>query len=514
MKSKNAAYSYLKSDVALLLYLALGKIAIHFLASGRYGYFRDELYYMACGEKLAFGYVDHPPFVAIIAKISRLILGDSLFALRFFPALAGALVVFLTGMIVRELGGKRFAQFLAALAVIISPIYLGLGSFLSMNPFDHLFWALSAYILVLILKSDNTKLWILLGIILGLGLQNKYSMIFFGFGLVVGFLLTTNRKYFLNPQLWIAGFIAFFIFLPNLIWQIINKWQTLEFMKNASLYKNLPLAPLEFLSSQILEMHPFLFPILLFGLFYYLFSKSGKPFRLFGWMYLAIFILFIMSKAKTYYIAPIYPVMFAAGSVAIEKFMLNKRRNWLKPVTATVLILGGVLTAPMALPLLPVETYISYSEFLGVAPPPAERHEMGRLPQHFADMFGWENMVATVAKAYHQLSLEEKAKCGIFCGNYGEAGAIDFFGQKFDLPKAISGHNNYWLWGPRGYRGEVMLIIGVGEHHLKSIFKEVMQVAVIKHEYVMPYENNLPIYLCKDALLSMEEVWPKLKNYN
>lgn len=514
MKSKNAYCSYLKSDMALLIYLGLGKLTIHFLTCGQYGYFRDELYYMACGENLAFGYVDHPPFVAIAAKISRLLLGDSLFALRFFSAAAGAFVVFLTGMIVRELGGRRFAQFLAALAVILSPIYLGLGSFLSMNPFDHLFWALSAYILILILKSDNTKLWVLFGIALGLGLQNKYSMIFFDFGLVVGLILTANRKYFLSPKLWIAGSIAFLIFLPNIIWQIINKWPTLEFMRNASLYKNLPLVPHEFLGSQILEMLPFLFPILLFGLFYYLFSKSGRPFRLFGWMYLAIFILFILTRAKTYYIAPIYPIMFAAGAIAIEKFMLKKGWNWLKHVTVSLLILGGVSAAPMALPVLPVETYIRYSEFIGIAPPPVERHEMGQLPQHFADMFGWENMAATVAKAYHQLSSDEKAKCGIFCVNYGEAGAIDFFGRKFNLPKAISGHNNYWLWGPRGYTGEVMLMIGVGEDVLKSIFREVRQVEIIKHEYVMPYENNLPVYLCKDALLSIEEVWPRLKNFN
>lgn len=514
MKGKNASYSYIKSDVALLIYLALGKLAIHFLVSGQYGYFRDELYYMACGENLAFGYVDHPPFVAIAAKISRMLFGDSLFSLRFFPAIAGALLVFLTGVIVRKLGGRRFAQFLAALAVIISPIYLGLGSFLSMNPFDHLLWALSAYILVLILKSDGIKLWVLFGIALGLGLQNKYSMIFFGLGFVVGLVLTANRKYLLSPKLWIAGFIAFLIFLPNLIWQIVNNWQTLEFMRNASLYKNLPLAPLEFLGSQIFEMHPFLFPVLLFGLFYYLFSKSGKQFRLFGWMYLAIFFLFIMTRAKTYYIAPIYPIMFAAGAIAIEKFIHNKGWNWLKYVTISLLILGGMSSAPIALPVLPVETYIRYSEFIGVAPPPTERHEMGRLPQHFADMFGWENLAATVAKAYHQLSPGEKEKCGIFCGNYGEAGAIDFFGRKYDLPKAISGHNNYWLWGPREYTGEIMLFIGVDDHHLKSMFKEIREVEIIEHKYVMPYENNLPVYLCKDALLSIEEIWPRLKNFN
>lgn len=504
----------LRSDIAILIYLALIKLLIHFLFNGQYGYFRDELYYMACGEHLDFGYVDQPPFVALAARFSRWFLGDSLFALRFFPAVAGALVVFMTGMIVRQLGGKRFAQVLAALGVILSGVILALGNFLSMNPFDHLFWALAAYVLVLILNNGQPKLWVLLGIVLGLGLQNKYSMVFFGFGLVVGLLLTAERKYFLKLGIWIAGFIAWVIFLPNLIWQFMHKWPTLEFIRNASLYKNIDLSPLEFLSGQILEMNPILFPLLLIGLIYFLLSKTGKPYRLFGWMYLSIFVLFVMTNAKIYYIAPIYPIMFAGSALAVEKFILHLRWNWLKPVIVSLLIVGSLPIIPFVLPVLPVETYIKYSTYLGLTPPPEERHEMGKLPQHYADMFGWENMAATVAKVYEQLTPEEKAKCGIFTQNYGEAGAIDFFGKKYGLPQAISGHNNYWIWGPSNYTGEIIIMIGGNLENYGGVFQKIEQVAVIKHEYVMPYENNLPVYLCRGSTMPVGEIWSRLKHFN
>lgn len=516
MKNKSLFASFFKNDLAVLIYLALAKLLIHFFANGGYGYFRDELYYMACGDNLALGFVDHPPLIAFIIRFTRMILGDSLFALRFFPALAGALVVFLTGLIVRELGGRRFAQVLAAVAVIVSPIFLGTHNILSMNAFDHLFWTLSAYLIIRILKTKDPKFWILLGVVLGFGLLNKYSMLFFIFGFVVGLLLTPNRKYFLSKWIWVSGTVAFLIFLPNLIWQVVHRWPTLEFMRNASLYKIMALSPLEFLAGQILEMHPFTFPILILGLAYFLFSKSGKPYQLFGWMYIVLFLLFVLTRSKTYYFAPIYPVMFAAGAVGIGKFIQSgKRWAWLKPVSLSFLIIGGLLTAPMVLPVLPVDSYIEYSTSLGISHPPTERHEMGLLPQFYADMFGWENMAATVAEVYEQLSPEEKTQCAIYAQNYGEAGAIDFFGRKHGLPKAISGHNNYWLWGLRGYnKANILIILGGNEADYKRAFNNVKQVATFQHKYVMPYENNLPIYLCRGIKLPLKMLWPYFKHFD
>ena len=513
MNWKSFLNKMIKSDLAILVVLSLVKLLIHFVASGRYGYFRDELYYMACGDNLDFGYVDHPPFIALVTHFSRLLLGDSLFALRFFPAVAGALVVILTGLIVRELGGKRTAILLAAVAVLIAPIVLAINGFLSMNAFDHLFWTLGAFILILILKNKKDKLWLVLGAVLGLGLQNKHSIFFFGFGLLVGLFLTQHRKFLYSTWLSFGALLAFVIFLPHLIWQFINGWPSIEFIRNASQFKNLPLSPLDFLFGMLMDMHPFCFPILFLGLIFFLFSKYGKDYRVFGWMFLAIFTLFIVTRAKTYYIAPIYPLMFAAGAVGVEKIIGNWNLPWLKTAMLTFLLGGGILAAPLSLPILPVKAYIGYSDFLGFSPPQTENHSRGVLPQHFADMFGWPEMTEAVAKVFLDLPPEDKAKCGIFAQNYGEAGAIDFFGRQYSLPQAISGHNNYWIWGPRGHTGEVMIVIGGNPADHMQVFDSVEQAGLFTHEYVMPYENNLPIFVCRGLRVTIEEVWPRVKHF-
>lgn len=513
MQNKSWYNSILRSSVFILVGMSLLKLAIHLLSNGGYGYFRDELYFIACGEHLDFGYVDHPPFVALVTKLSRLLLGDSLFALRLFPAIAGAFVVFLTGLIVRELGGKKFAQMLACVSVIISPVILGIGNYMSMNVFDHLFWTLAAFLLIRILKTDNTKLWLVLGAVLGVGLQNKHSIFFFGFGLLVGLALTSARKHLFTLELWLGVTVAFIIFLPHLIWQFVHGFPSVEFIRNASLYKNLSLSPQEFLLGQMVEMHVFLVPILLLGIVFFLLFKSAKSYRVFGWMYIAISVLFILTSAKTYYIAPIYPLMFAGGAAAFEHLIRKWDIRWLRPATLAFLCGGGLLSAPLALPILPVQTFIKYADRLGISPPKSENHEIGRLPQHFADMFGWKELARSVSVVYQDLSPGDQAKCGIFAQNYGEAGAIDFFGPEYGLPKAISGHNNYWLWGPNHYTGDVMILIGGDRSDYEQLFESIEQAGLFQHDYVMPYENNLPLFVCRGLKTPIEELWPQLKHY-
>jgi hypothetical protein len=307
---------------------------------------------------------------------------------------------------------------------------------------------------------------------------------------------------------------AFIIFLPHLIWQFVHGFPSVEFIRNASLYKNLSLSPKDFLLGQIIEMHVFLFPILLLGLVFFLFFTPAKPYRFFGWMYIAIFGLFILTSAKTYYIAPIYPLMFAGGAVAFELLIGKWNLKWFKPATLAFLCGGGLLSAPIVLPVLPVQTFIKYAERLGLSAPRAENHEMGLLPQHFADMFGWEELARSVSDVYQELSPEDQAKCCIFAQNYGEAGAIDFFGREYGLPKAIAGHNNYWLWGPGQSTGEIMIVIGGNRTDHEKVFESVEQAGLFQHDYVMPYENNLPLFVCRILRAPIEELWPQLKHYN
>jgi len=503
----------LGSESAILACLSCLALTLYLLTSGQYGYFRDEFYYLACGEHLDWGYVDHPPFVALMAFVTRSLLGDSLLAIRFFPAVCGALVVLLTGLMARELGGGRFAQPLAALAALISPVYLAVNHVFSMNAFDYLFWALAAYVLIRLLKTDNPKLWLLFGLVTGIGLMNKYSMGFQGFGVVVGLLLTAARRHLRSKWFWLGGLVAFVIFLPHILWQIQHGFPTREFIRNATVYKIAPVSPLSFVGAQLLEMHPFTAPIWLTGLCSLLFSADGKKYRLMGWIYVAVLALFLATRAKSYYLSPAYMMLLAAGAVAIEAFVRRSGRNWLKPASLVALTTGGLITLPYALPVLPVETFIIYQDSLGLRPQAGERHRLGKLPQMYADMFGWEEMVITVADIYHRLSPEEKTKAVIYASNYGEAGAIDFFGKRYGLPKAISGHNNYWLWGPRNPAAQIVITVGESLEDVRKTFDRVELGAVHVHPYAMPYESNLPIYVGRNPKRPLKEVWPETKHY-
>jgi len=504
---------FLLSDLAILIYLALLTVLVHFLANGGYGYFRDELYYMACGRHLAWGYVDQPPFVALMAVVTRHLLGTSLFALRFFPALCGGLLVLLTGLMAREMGGGRYAQILAAVAVMVAPVYLAIGNYFSMNCFDQVFWALAGYIVIRILKQDNPKLWLLFGLVAGVGLMNKYSMGFLGLGIVIGLVMTPARRQLLSKWLWLGGAIAFLIFLPHILWEIHYGFPSLEFIHNATTLKNLPQTPLQFMTACTLGVGLFSLPIWLAGLGFFFLGNDGKRFRLFGWVFVSILALFLLTKAKPYYLAPAFLFLLAGGAVAIAEVIRRRNLNWLRRASIVALLAGGVMTAPFVLPVLPVESFIKYQAWMGVKPPREERGKTGKLPQQYADMFGWENMTATVAKVYDSLSSEDKRKCVIGASNYGEAGAIDFFGKKYGLPNAISSHNSYWMWGPGDKPSEILIVVGGNPKDYHAIYADVEQAATITSEYAVPYETDLPVYVCRRPKTTLQQVWPHLKKF-
>ncbi len=501
------------TDSTLLIGISLSALAAQLLVSGRYGYFRDEFYYLACGEHLDWGYVDQPPFVALAAFLVRRTLGGSLLALRFLPAVCNALVIIFTGLMARELGGGRFAQGLAALATLICPVFLIIHHFFSMNCFDHLFWTLAVFILIKILREDRPRLWLLFGLISGVGLMNKYSVGFLSMGVAVGLLFTPARKYLASKWLWTGGAIAFLIFLPHVLWQVQHGFPTREFIRNATLYKNLPQSPVSFLAESILQVHPVTLPLWLAGLYFFFRAEAGKPFRALGWCYAAVLALMLATNAKAYYLAPAYYMLFAAGAVQAEAFIRGRQWNWLKPAGAATILAGGLVTLPYALPVLPVESFIRYADFLGLHPGGGERGPSGKLMQQYADMFGWENQAATVAKVYHSLSPNEKARAFIFCDNYGQAGAIDFFSKRYGLPHAASGHNNYWFWGPGNWDADIVITIGVSREELVPYFEDVEEAAIVVSEYARPFETNIPIFIGRKPKIPLRELWPKSKHF-
>jgi hypothetical protein len=509
--------SLLFNDNAFLFYIAFLKLLILFVshAMGLFGYFRDEFYYLACSDHLAWGYVDQPPFSIAILWLSRILFGDSLLALRIFPALAGSAVIILTGLMVRELGGARYAQMLAACLVLFAPLTLGIDSVFSMNSFDALFWTLAFYYIILILKNDLPKYWIILGCVFGLGLLNKISVLWLGAGFAFGLLLTSNRTLFLKRNVWITAAIALLMFLPHIIWQIAYGFPTLEFIKNATGNKYISVSPLDLLLQQTLVMNPATLLIWLSGVLYFLISKPAKQFRILPIIYLVVLLILIVNKnSKSEYLGPMFPMLFAAGAFTLERFIYTFNWRWLKPVAYLFFMPIGIVLAPIVIPLLPVETYIAYSQSLGIKPSTPEKKELSKLPQFYADRFGWEEMTAAVAHAYSMLTPEQKEKCVIMCNNYGEAGAIDFFGKKYNLPKAISGHNNYWLWGCRDASGEVVIRLGGSIERMRDLYTDVTQAGVFQNAYCMPYENNKAIWICKHRRIPLKDDWLEFRHYD
>jgi Dolichyl-phosphate-mannose-protein mannosyltransferase len=501
-----------RASIALLSSLALAKLLIQFAGINHYGFFRDELYYMACGEHLAWGYIDQPPLIALIAWFARHAFGDSLFALRLLAALAGAAVVFLTAWIARELGGARFAQFLAALAMLFAPAYLAFDSFLSMNAFEPLFWVLCAWIAIRIVKGASPKWWLAFGAIAGLGLENKHTMLVFGFALVAGLLISGEGRLFRSKWIWIGGVIAFALFLPNLLWEAGHGWPQIAVVRAGQEFKNYPVGPLRFFLEQILFLQPVELPVWLSGLVWFFAAPEGKRFRFLGWVYFMVMIIFIGLHGKSYYPLPLYPILMAAGGVALERFFFAMRQRWPASAYCAVIAIAGVVSLPFGVPLLPVDTFIRYSQTLPYSRTvKMERDLTVALPQLYADMFGWENMASAVARVYHGLPPQEQSGCAILAGNYGEAGAIDYYGPALGLPKAISGHNNYFLWGPRNYSGECVIVFGENADRYARLFGEVQLVTTITDEHAMPSEQGVHVYVCRKPSAPLAILWPNFK---
>ena len=506
--------SWFADGMFIAAWLALGNFLLHLYFNNRYDYFRDEFDYMACGQHLAWGFVDHPPLIPFLVKISRLVLGDSLRSIRIVPALATSAALLLTTLIARELGGKRFAVVLSAVSFLIAPMYLSDGSLLTTNCLEPLLWMGCVYFAILAIKRNDPRYWLWFGVVAGVGLEEKYSIAVFGFAVVIGLLLSNQRRVFAEKWIYLGGALALLIFLPNLLWNIQHHWPFAELMHNIKAEgRDVTLSPLAFFAQQILLLHPLLTPVWVTGVLAFFFSERLKPYRFLGWSYLAAFTTFVVLKGKNYYLAPIYPVFLAAGAMVIEEFIARSRQAWLKPVIVTVLVAGGAWLAPIVVPVLSVDQFIAYMHALPFAIPRSEHsHMRAILPQHYADQFGWREMVATVNVAYEKLTPQERPGCGIFAQDYGQAGAIDFFGRQYGLPPALSGHQSYFLWGPRGYSGNCLIVLDDRREVLEGLFENVEYVGMSDNPYAL--EREIPVFICRGAKFgSLAEIWPKLKKW-
>jgi hypothetical protein len=491
---------------------ALAVLALHLATATGYGVFRDEFYYLACADHLDWGYVDHPPLSIAVLWAWRRLFGDSLFALRVLPSICGAVLVLLASAMAREMGGRPFAQSLAALALAITPEYLGMASFYSMNAIDLVVWGLLLLVLVRLVATDQPRLWLLFGALAGLGLQNKISILFLGAGVGVAAVATPLRRHLATPWPWLGGLLAALFFAPHVFWQVSHGWPTREFMDNAQRYKIAAITPLQFMAAQLMNMHPLNAPLWISGLLWLLFHREGRRFRALGLVFLTVLAILVLQKSKPYYMAAAFPALFAAGAMAFDAAL--GARRWARAVAFTALPLAGLATAPFAVPLLPPETFIAYMQALDRGPTPSgENQRMGALPQHFADRFGWEEMAATVARVYASLPPEERRDAIIVTSNYGEAGAINYHGRHLGLPQAVSQHNNFYLWGPGPGSGQVVITVGMSKEDVEDTFTSVREAARLSSRYAMPYENSDPILVCRGLTLPLADAWRRGKRY-
>jgi 4-amino-4-deoxy-L-arabinose transferase-like glycosyltransferase len=492
---------------AAIFAIAAAKLALHLYTGRHYGYFVDELYYLACSRHLAWGYVDQPPLIAAVVWLIRHTLGDSLPAIRFLPALAGAALVIMTGMLARDLGGGRFAQAIAGIGLLVAPGMLVMNNMLTMNAWEPLFWTGAALIALRIVQTGDTRLWIWFGVLAGMGLENKYSMAIWCAGIVLGLLLTAERRVLASRWLWIGGAIAVLIFLPNLLWNVQHHFPFVELQRNIHRSgRDVALGPLAFLGQEAFAMLPLTVP-----LWVGLISAGRHRFLAYAFVFTAVVIM--LTSPRIYYLFPAFPVLFAAGGVAWERWLTRPRLVWIKPAYAALLLAAGAMVAPIAVPVLTPEQYTRYARALHIEQPRIENHKLGALPQLFADQFGWDEMAAEVARIYNALPPDVRARTAIFGQNYGEAGAIDFFGPKYGLPGAISGHQNYFIWGPRGYTGESMIVMDDRPEKLERIFTRVEKAGHVEHPYSMPY-RHFDVYYCTGLKMPIADLWPRIKAWD
>lgn len=500
--------------------IALAKLLLHVYFNNRYGYFRDEFDYMSCGDHLQWGYVDQPPLIPFLVHICRAVLGDSLRSIRFIPALASSFLVVQTAVLAREFGGRRFALLLSAACIVVSPQFLSNGSLLGTNCLEPNLWMGCAYFLILAIKRDNPRYLLWFGVIAGFGLEEKYSIAFFGFGVVIGLLLSSQRKLFLSKWLWLGGLAALLVFLPNVLWNIHYHWPFLQLMHNIHAEgRDVVWGPGQFFFQQLLVMNPITAPIWLGGVFALLFWAKLRPYRVLGWSYVVSYTTFFVLHGKNYYLTPIYPMLLAAGAVVLE-FWLDRpetakpRLQWLKATVVITLLASGIHLAPIVIPVFSPEHFLAYTKTLPFKLPVNEySHMRAALPQWYADQFGWKEIADKTAIAWNRIAPEERHDCAIFAQDYGQAGAIDFFGPHYGLPPALSGDRTYWLWGPRGYSGNCMIVLGDRKERLEELFRQVDYVGT-SADNPWALETQVSVYICRGAKFgTLSQVWPELKHW-
>jgi hypothetical protein len=490
------------SEAALLSYIALATVVAHALTGGRYGFHRDELATLDDARRLAWGYIAYPPITPFFARISLTLFGTSLAGFRFFAALAEAGAVLLTGLMAREMGGRRGAQLVAAMAAI--PFCLGGGALMQYVSFDYFFWVLAAYFMARLLRGNDARWWIGVGAAIGFGMMSKYTMGFFVAGIVAAVLLTDARRFLKSRWLWYGVAISLLIFLPNLVWQARHHLVSLDFLREIH-SRDIRIGRTANLLPGQLHFTMLAFPLAIAGLCFCLFSRKEKRFRALGWMYLAPLALFLIVKARAYYLAPAYPMVYAAGSVWGEKWLASLHLGWARTIRIlawTALVADMAIAAAVTLPVAPI-----HSKWERIAV---------KFNGDYRDEIGWPELVQTLAQIRDSLPEPERAPTAILAGNYGEAGAVNLLGPPYGLPPAISGGNSFWAHGYGNPPPETVIVVGFSRRFVEHNFASCQLAARIWNQYGVENEeteDHPDIFVCRQLKQSWPDFWKNFQYF-
>jgi 4-amino-4-deoxy-L-arabinose transferase-like glycosyltransferase len=482
-------------------------------ATTPYGFHRDELLYLAMGRHLRLWRMDFPPAIALVAEAVRATLGNSLLAIRLVPALAGTALVVLAALVARELGGGRWAQALAAFGVVASPLFLRSANLFQPVVLDQLAWTVALYALVRLCREDRPRWWLLLGAALGAGLLTKFSAAFVGLALLLALLATNRRAWLRTPWPWLAAVLALVIGSPSLVGQLRLDFPVLGQMADLRQVQLERVTPLAFLTGQLLWGPATLIGAA--GLVALLADRRLRAFRVVGWTCVWVFVVLMALHGKAYYAGPVYPALIGAGGVVLERVHGPRLGPVLRWGGATALLLTMVGLLPIGVPILAPAAMARYAHAIGASSAlRTNTGEIERLPQDYADMLGWEEQARAVARVYRALPASDRARTVLVGGNYGEAGALDFFGPRYGLPAVVSPTGSYWFFGPGTKTGEVVVTIGAGREDLAPLFDSVEAAGRVMSPWSVAEERELTIYVARGPHRTLQELWPSLAGRN
>jgi len=475
-----------------------------------YSYFIDEFYYIACSKRLALGYVDQPPLAAWVLALTRPLHHDSLLGIRMLAGLAQFATVWVAGLLARRLGGGLIAIAVTALSIGLCPVFLAITSFYSMNAFEPLLWTLVVYALVRLVQTRDSRLWIVIGLLVGLSFENKHTVIAFVLGLAVGVIVTRARAMLRDPWLWAGVSLAVALALPNIGWQVANGWPSLEFYRLAHLEKNVYSPPLRSLAALFVVMNIAAAPLWLAGLVRLLGRGGSREFAFLGVMAAVAILEYVFSgTSRPDRPLAVFPLLFASGAVWLES-LARRRTAWLLILAPIVVVSAGM--APLAVPLLPPPTLARYVSALGLTFQ-VERGKHSPLPQTIADRTGWESSIDDVERVYRSLAPEDQRRAIVYAPDYGHAGAIELWGPSRGLPRVIGSQNTYWHWSQGRTNTEVLIAISPDPEVLRQLFRDVQLAGWIDCEYCMSWRSHMPIYVARGSVVPIESVWARAKHY-